>query len=103
MERLGGCFVLSEWVCVPVLAMTFLPAADTLSLHGWVVVFVVLVASNAWILPSQFTTYVAFWGASEGRLFDHAQVRGFSVAYLALGLLGLVASIPLWRLLGLVS
>lgn len=45
---------------------------------------------------------LAFLGASDGRLFAHRQVWTFSVAYLALSLLGLLASIPLWQGLGVV-
>lgn len=95
--------LLSEWITVPLLTITLLPAADGLRVHPWVIAFVVLLGANAWVFPYQFTTYLAFWGASEGRLFDHRQVRAFSVLYLGLALLGLLASIPLWRLLGLVG
>lgn len=38
---------------------------------------------------------------SGGYLFAHDQVRAFSVAYVLLSLCGLLVSIPLWRLLGL--
>jgi di/tricarboxylate transporter len=96
-------FVLSEWVAIPLLTATLLPIAPAVGLHPWVVAFVVLSAANLWSVPYQFASYLAFWSASDGYLFAHDQVRLFSVAYALLSLGGLLASIPLWRLLGLLS
>ena len=95
--------VLSEWVAVPLLTATLVPLAPTLGLHPWVIAFVVLSASNLWSLPYQFASYLAFWSASDGYLFAHEQVRAFSVVYVLLSLCGLLVSIPVWRLLGLLS
>jgi len=93
--------VLSEWVAVPLLTATLVPLAPTLGLHPWVIAFVVLSAANLWSVPYQFASYLAFWSASDGYLFTHEQVRPFSVAYVLLSLGGLLLSIPVWRLLGL--
>ena len=95
--------VLSEWVAVPLLTAILAPLAPTLGLHPWVIAFVVLSASNLWSLPYQFASYLAFWSASDGYLFAHEQVRPFSVVYVLLTLSGLLISIPVWRLLGLLS
>jgi di/tricarboxylate transporter len=96
-------FLLSEWVAVPLLTATLVPIAPTVGLHPWVVAFVVLSAANLWSVPYQFASYLAFWSASDGYLFAHDQVRAFSVAYMLLSLCGLLASIPVWRLLGFLS
>jgi di/tricarboxylate transporter len=93
--------VLSEWVAIPLLTGTLAPLAPTLGLDPWIVVFVVLSAANLWSVPYQFASYLAFWSASDGGLFAHPQVRAFSVAYVLLSLCGLLVSIPVWRLLGL--
>jgi len=96
-------FLLSEWLAVPLLTATLIPIAPTVGLHPWVVVFVVLSAANLWSVPYQFASYLVFWTASDGYLFAHHQVRAFSVAYVILSLCGILLSIPLWRLLGLLS
>jgi divalent anion:Na+ symporter, DASS family len=93
-------FLLSEWVAVPLLTATLVPIAPTVGLHPWIVAFVVLSAANLWSVPYQFASYLAFWSASDGYLFTHDQVRGFSVAYILLSLCGLLVSIPVWRLMG---
>jgi DASS family divalent anion:Na+ symporter len=95
--------LLSEWVTVPLLTATLVPIAPAVGLHPWVVAFVVLSAANLWSAPYQFASYLAFWSASDGYLFAHDHVRAFSVAYVLLSLCGLLASIPLWRLLGFLS
>jgi len=78
--------LLSEWVGIPLLTLMLLPVAPALALHPWVVAFVILVAGNLWLLPYQFTPYVAFLAGSDGRLFSHRQVWGFSGGSLALSL-----------------
>ncbi|HKW95479.1 MAG TPA: SLC13 family permease [Methylomirabilota bacterium] len=95
--------VLSEWVAVPLLTGVLVPIAPTLGLDPWVLAFVVLSASNLWTVPYQLAAYRTFCSASDGYLFTHGQARAFSVAYLLLCLCGLLASIPLWRWLGLLS
>jgi DASS family divalent anion:Na+ symporter len=99
---LAARVALSEWVTVPLLIVALLPAAPTLDLHPWVIAFVVLLGSNMWTLPHQFASYVAFVGGSGGALWTHRQVWPFSLVHAGLSLLGLLASIPWWRLLGLV-
>lgn len=61
-----------------------------------------VLSANVWILPYQFTTYVAFWNASEGRLFAHHQARAYAIGYLVLCVARLLCSVPLWRGLGLI-
>jgi di/tricarboxylate transporter len=95
--------LLSEWVAVPLLTTTLVPIAPTAGVDPWVIAFVVLSAANLWSVPYQFASYLAFWSASDGYLFAHDQVRTFSVVYVLLSLCGLLVSIPVWRLLGLLS
>lgn len=94
-------FVLSEWVGVPLLVVTLIPSAGALGVHPWIVVLVILVASNLWLFPYQFLSYATFLGGAEDRLFAPKQARGFCLAYMGLALGALLAAIPLWYLLGL--
>ena len=98
---LGVRVVLSEWVAVPLLTVALLPAAPALDLHPWVIAFIVLLGSNMWTLPHQYASYVAFVAGSGGALWSHRQVWPFSLAYMGLILVGLMVSVPWWRLLGL--
>jgi len=81
--------------------VTLLPVAPRVGVDPWIVVISVLAMSVAWFLPSQTLSYLVAQSASEGRLFSHAQARRFAFAYTALVLVGLMVSVPYWRLLGL--
>ena len=93
--------VLDQDLTVVLVGVTLLPVAPRIGVEPWVVVIALLSMSVAWFLPAQTPSYLVAQSASEGRLFSHAQAQRFAFAYTALTLLGLVLSIPYWRLLGL--
>ena len=95
-------FLLSEWVAVPLLTLTFLPLAAQHGIHPWIIAFVVLIGSNAWFFPYQFAAYAAFLAESRGELFHPRQARFFTVVYVAFSLLGVVCALPFWRAFGLI-
>ncbi len=93
--------VLDQDLTVVLVGVTLLPVAPRIGVEPWIVVIALLSTSVAWFLPAQTPSYLVAQSASEGRLFSHAQAQRFAFAYTALTLLGLVLSIPYWRLLGL--
>jgi hypothetical protein len=52
-------------------------------------------------LPYQSTIYLALYTGGGSRLFSHAQARPVAFAYAVLTVVGLVASVPIWHVLGL--
>ena len=97
-----GVSLLLRWVAaVPLLTIALGQVASGAGIDPWIVVIVALVACNGFLLPYQNTTYLAMYHGTEGRLFSHAQARPLALAYWALVLIGLGASLPLWRLMGL--
>lgn len=97
----GIRLVISEWVTVPLLTVSLLPAAGVLGMHPWVIAFVVLIGSHVWLLPKQFSPYVVFTSTVECPLFTHRQALMIGGLYSVLSLVGLLAAIPIWRALGL--
>ena len=93
--------VLDQDLTVVLVGVTLLPVAPRIGVEPWIVVIALLATSVAWFLPAQTPSYLVAQSASEGRLFSHAQAQRFAFAYTALTLLGLVLSVPYWRLLGL--
>jgi Sodium:sulfate symporter transmembrane region len=71
------------------------------SVGPWVVAIVTLTASNTFFLPYQSTIYLALVNGTGSRLFSHAQARPVAIAFAALTLVGLLASVPIWRAMGL--
>ena len=93
--------VLEQDLTVLLASLTLLPAAARVGVEPWVVMMAVLATSVAWILPTQTQAYLVALSGSEGRLFSPAQAQRFALCYTALVLVGLVLSVPYWRLLGL--
>jgi DASS family divalent anion:Na+ symporter len=84
------------------LGVALLPAAAAAGVQPWVVMFTVMVANNLWLYPQQNLLYQAAYDATGERSYDHAQARPLAVAYAAFVLVALLASIPYWRVLGLI-
>lgn len=93
--------VMDQDLAVLLGSLTLIPLAPSVGVDPWLTVIALLATSVLWFLPSQTPSYLVAQAGSEGRLFSHAQARRFAFAYTALTLLGLVLSIPYWRLLGL--
>jgi DASS family divalent anion:Na+ symporter len=72
-----------------------------LGIEPWVVGMTALVTTNMWFLPYQSTIYQALYYGTDEQAFTHAQVRPIGLAYGLACLLGLVASVPVWRAMGL--
>lgn len=97
----GVSFVLRWQAAAPLLTIALAPLASAGGIDPWVVAMVALVACNTFFLPYQSTIYLALYHGTGGRLFTHAQARPFALAYGVVTLAALCASVPFWRLLGL--
>ena len=97
----GLSFVLRWVIAVPVLTLALGPVASGLGIDPWVVAIVALTACNGFFLPYQTTIYLALYHGTGGQLFGHEQARPVAVAYGVLTLVGLCASVPIWRAMGL--
>lgn len=86
--------------CV-LMTLVLVPAVAPLGVDPWVVGITALVTTNMWFLPYQSTIYQALYYGTDERAFSHAQARPIALAYGVACLLGLVASIPLWRAMAL--
>ena len=83
------------------ICIALVPSAPLFGVDPWIVAIASLATFSTWFYPSQTIGFPLAYDASEGRLYSHAQARlvcaGFTVAVL----LALAASVPYWRLLGL--
>jgi DASS family divalent anion:Na+ symporter len=98
----GVSFVLRFAAAAPMLTVALAPIATTLGIDPWIVGFVALIGTSGFFLPFQSSTYQAIHQELNGRLFSHRQVRSVGLVYALLSLVALVASLPMWRLMGLV-
>lgn len=84
-------------------ALALFGPAMSLGVDPWIVAITVLLSMNLWVYPQQNMLYQTAYLASGERGFTHAQARPLALLYPIFVLLAIVASIPYWRLLGLLE
>jgi di/tricarboxylate transporter/CRP-like cAMP-binding protein len=82
-------------------ALALFGPATSLGVDPWIVAMTVLLSMNLWVYPQQNMLYQTAYLASGERGFTHAQARPLALLYPVFVLLSIIASIPYWRLLGL--
>ncbi|HWQ76326.1 MAG TPA: SLC13 family permease [Syntrophomonas sp.] len=93
--------ILSQIATLSVFSIALIPIAIEAGFHPWIVPFTILVSSCTWNLYFQNTVFLATLSAS-GEMTTHKQMVKMSLAYMLISILGLLACIPVWRLLGMV-
>jgi len=80
------------------------PIAMKMGIHPWVIGFSAYVAVNVWIFMYQNAQYlVALFAADGGEMVTHNQNIKLSIAYMIISIIGLVISIPFWKLIGFIQ
>jgi DASS family divalent anion:Na+ symporter len=97
-----GISLMLRWqAAAPLLTIALAPVASGAGIDPWIVGPVTLLACNGFFLPYQSTVYLALYHGTNGRLFTHRQARPAALAYGVITLLVLCASVPIWRVMGL--
>ena len=95
--------VLPSRPAMVLLSLALVPAAPALGISAWVAGFVVLVASNVWVLPYQGLEYLIARDATKGEDFDDRQGTQVGVALTAVRLAAIAAAVPVWVAMGLIA
>lgn len=85
------------------LALVFVPAAPQLGLSPWVAGFVVLMAANTWLHPSQSDFLALIRGPKHDELFSEQDGIRMGVAITVVMLVALVVSVPYWQAIGVLA
>lgn len=83
------------------MTLVLVPIAAPLGIDPWIVGITALVTTNMWFLPYQSTIYQALYYGTDEKAFSHGQVRRIALVYGVACLVGLAASVPVWRAMGL--
>lgn len=87
---------------VVILASVFLPISEISGINPWIVGFIILIMSDAWFMPYQCTYYVLFNELTVGKqLYNKAAFLKNNLFTILFRLAAIYASIPFWRLLGI--
>jgi anion transporter len=85
------------------LSLALVPASPALGISPWVAGFVVLVASNVWVLPYQGLEYLIARDATHGEAFDDQQGTLVGASLTIVRLVAIAAAVPAWVAMGLVK
>ncbi len=98
-------FVLaSQLAVITIFTLLLTPLALKEGISPWIMGFASFVAINVWILMYQNAQYlVAFFGAAGGEMVSHRQMVKLCVAYMIISVIGLLISIPVWKLTGMIQ
>ena len=94
-------FVLPSRPTMLLLSLAVVPAAPQLGIAPWLAGVTVLLAANVWILPYQGLEYLVAREATGGQAFDDRQGTRMGAALTAVRLVAIAASVPVWKLMGL--
>ncbi|MBI3825899.1 MAG: anion permease [Candidatus Rokubacteria bacterium] len=97
----GVTLVLRWQAAAPLLVLAMMPFARAAGIDPWVVAMTTLMACSTFLTPYQNTQYLALYHGAEPHIFTHRQARRGALAFAIATLVALLASVPLWRWMGL--
>ncbi|MFC6334456.1 SLC13 family permease [Paenibacillus septentrionalis] len=95
--------IVRDDAAVILLIVSLAPFAALASIHPWVLVFVVLLATDPFFFTYQSPTYLTAYYSTEGKSFSHKQGQLVAMAYGLAVLLLAVLCVPYWQWLGLIQ
>jgi anion transporter len=93
--------VFTSFLTVVTLVIALLPLAGDLQINPWIMIMIVLVASEVWFFPFQVDWHTLAYATTDGKGFSYQEMKRIHLFYAAAYLIALVAAIPYWRYLGL--
>jgi DASS family divalent anion:Na+ symporter len=78
-------------------------STETLILNPMILAFIVFTCTQVWNLKFHNTAEIAAIAATGGEMVEHKDVVKSSYAYMAINIVAMVVSIPLWLALGMIA
>jgi DASS family divalent anion:Na+ symporter len=95
--------VFTSFLTVVTLCIALLPLASALHISPWIMIMIILIASEVWFFPFQVDWHTMAFATTNGKGFSYRLMNRISPFYALAYLIALIASIPYWRLLGLMK
>lgn len=97
-------FILGTMTAPALLFTVLLPIAKSTGVNSWLVAFVILMATEAWIFPYQSTYFLCFEDLlKKKKNFQLTPLLRFNALFSLVKLIILLASVPFWSWLGIIS
>ncbi|HLO01978.1 MAG TPA: SLC13 family permease [Symbiobacteriaceae bacterium] len=87
---------------VLLMIISLLPVATNFGYNPFTVALIVLAMSNNWFVPQQNSVYLGVYSATDEKSFTHQMAKPMAIAHALLGLLCILASVPVWQWMNLV-
>lgn len=93
--------IVSEMAYINIFMAFMVPLALALGINPWVIGVCIYAVVNPWFVLYQNPIYLSAYYATEEKMPNQGMSAAFCVLYLAICIIGLMASVPYWRLLGI--
>lgn len=84
-----------------IMCLVLVPLVLPLGYHPWIILFVVYSSANVFLIPYMSTQYMAAQGGVRWEMAKHSDVFKGAVLFQVVALIGVVISVPWWKMLGL--
>ena len=95
--------VFTSFLTVVTLAIALLPLAADLHVSPWIIIMIVLIASEVWFFSFQVDWHTLAYSTTGGKGFSYRLISKVSPFYALAYILALIVAIPYWRYLGLMD
>ncbi|WP_371374216.1 SLC13 family permease [Sporomusa aerivorans] len=94
--------LVSQLATAAILILVLTPFSIQAGINPWVTAFVIFVAVNVWYTFYQNASFLVAYYATGGDMVEHKHTVKMCVVYMAVSLLGLLISVPVWKMTGLI-
>jgi anion transporter len=93
--------VFTSFLTVVTLAIALLPLAGDLNVNPWIMIMIILIASEVWFFSFQVDWHTLAYSTTDGKGFSYPLMSRINPFYALAYIVALIAAIPYWRYLGL--
>ncbi len=93
--------IISEVPFLNIFMAFMVPLALTFNISPWVVGVVVYATISPWFFKYQNVVYLSAFYATDGKMVKHSSMAKYCFIYLCIAIIGLLASVPYWQLIGI--
>jgi anion transporter len=95
--------IFTSGLAVITLTIVLIPLAAEMEISPWIIVMLILVATEVWFFPFQVDWHTLANSTTDGKGFSYRIMSRINPIYAVAYLLALIAAIPYWRYLGLIG
>ncbi|MGE5306482.1 MAG: SLC13 family permease [Alphaproteobacteria bacterium] len=93
--------VFTSFLTVVTLTIALLPLAADMHVNPWIVIMIILIASEVWFFSFQIDWHTLAYATTDGKGFSYRLMSRITPFYALAYVLALIVAIPYWRYLGL--